>query len=94
LAAAIILGEWRFPEVMIAAIRDHYLLEENASPLAQLLNVAAGEAERAGHGLPGESAYWDVTPEKLAAAGIGQAELAAGIGRARTAFEALRNVVG
>jgi len=94
MAAAIILGEWHFPEAMIAAIRDHYLIDETAAALAQLLNLAAGEAERAGHGLPGETGYWDLTPEKLAGAGISEGELQAATSRARASFEALRHVVG
>ncbi|HYD82932.1 MAG TPA: HDOD domain-containing protein, partial [Opitutus sp.] len=57
-AAAVILKEWRFPLTTIAGIRDHYLGSPNASPLAQLLNLAAGAAERGGHGFPGETDYW------------------------------------
>lgn len=56
--AAVILEEWRFPESTIHGIRDHYLLGAETSPLAQLLNLAAGFAEKAGFGLPGESDYW------------------------------------
>ena len=93
-AAAIILGEWRFPREMIVTIRDHYLLEKGAGQISRLLNIAAGEAERAGHGLPGESTYWELDPEKLAAAGIDAAGLEAARARALKSFEALRNVVG
>jgi len=94
MAAAIILGEWHFPEAMIAAIRDHYLIDETAAPLAHLLNLAAGEAERAGHGLPGETGYWELSSTKLAGAGVSEGELQAATSRARASFEALRHVVG
>ena len=57
-AAAVILKEWRFPLTTIAGIRDHYLCAPDPSPLAQLLNLAAGAAERGGHGFPGETDYW------------------------------------
>jgi HD-like signal output (HDOD) protein len=57
-AAAVVLAEWRFPAETIAGIRDHYLLGIERSPLALLLNVAAGAAERSDHRLPGESSYW------------------------------------
>ena len=57
-AAAVILKEWRFPLATIAAIQQQYLVVPGAPPLAQLLNLAAGAAERGGHGLPGESDYW------------------------------------
>jgi HD-like signal output (HDOD) protein len=92
-AAAIILGEWRFSEEMIAGIRDHYLLEGSATRLANLLNLAAGEAERAGHGLPGETTYWSLAPDKLAAAGVRAEELPEATGRAVQMFETLRKVV-
>jgi len=92
-AAAIILGEWRFHPDMIAAIKDHYLPGPGSSPLAHLLNIAAGEAERCGHGLHGESAYWELTPAKLAAAGVRAEDVETATTRARAAFDALRSVV-
>lgn len=57
-AAAVILKEWRFPQTTISGIRDHYLSAPGASPLAQLLNLSTGAAERGGHGFPGEAEYW------------------------------------
>ncbi len=73
-AAAIILEEWRFPEATIVAILDHYA-PKNSDSLTSLLNLAAGAAELSGHGLPGESVYWTLTPEKFAAAGIDEGQL-------------------
>jgi len=70
-AAAIILEEWRFPDATVAAIRDHYQ-PEAAGTLSQLLNLAAGAAERCGHSLPAELDYWGISPETLAAAGVDQ----------------------
>jgi HD-like signal output (HDOD) protein len=92
-AAAIILKEWHFHEDLIAAIRDHYQPDEPAIRLAHLLNLAAGEAERSGYGLPGESGYWELTPGKLAAAGVSDAERRSATAEARTAFEAIRTVI-
>lgn len=57
-AAAVILKEWRFPATTTEAIRDHYATTRRVSPLARLLNLAAGAADRGGHGLPGEADYW------------------------------------
>jgi HD-like signal output (HDOD) protein len=74
-AAAFVLSEWRFPPAAIVAIRDHYSPSASAQLLTPLLNLAAGAAERGGHGLPGELGYWTVTPEKLDAAGLTQAQL-------------------
>ncbi len=65
-AAAVILKEWRFPYNTIEAIRDHYLIAPRVSPLAQLLNLAAGAAERGGHPFPGETDYF---PTVLACSG-------------------------
>jgi len=92
-AAAIILHEWRFHEDMIAAIRDHYAPKAGSIRLAYLLNLAAGEAERCGHGLHGEAGYWEITPARLAAAGVGREELRQATKRASVSFEALRAVV-
>ena len=77
-AAAMILGEWRFPIQTIEGIRDHYTVSQG-EPLAEILNLAAGAAEAGGHGFPGESEYWatfaasgnqtlSLTPEDVAEA--------------------------
>ena len=58
-AAAVIMKEWRFPLTTISGIRDHYLTGTGAPPLALLLNLASGAAERGGHGFPGETEYWN-----------------------------------
>jgi len=93
-AAATILDEWRFPEEMIAGIRDHYMLKETSGPLASLLNLAAGEADRCDVGLTGESEYWALFPGKLAAARVTEEQLQAATTKARALFETLRTVVG
>ena len=68
-AAAIILEEWRFSEETMIAIRDHYVPETD-EPIAYLLNLAAGAAERSGHGLPGERPYWTLSRDKFAGANV------------------------
>src|SRR6185369_16675533 len=75
-AAAFILNEWRFPPATLNAIQQHYTPRSTSSQLAFLLNLAAGAAERSGHGLPGESTYWETTPEKFLAAKVTAADLA------------------
>lgn len=69
-AAEIIMKDWLFPAATIEAIRDHYQPEE-AAPMAHQLNLAAGAAERCGHGWPGERYYWQQADEQYAATGIG-----------------------
>lgn len=92
-AAAIILGEWRFPEETIMAIRDHYAPEKSEA-LAQLLNLAAGAAERSGHGLPGELGYWALSPEKLAAAGVDESQVDDAMRLALERFGPVRAALG
>lgn len=92
-AAAIILEEWRFPETTVAAIRDHYAPGGN-EPLTALLNLAAGAAELSGHRLPGETEYWTVTPEKLAAARLDADQLADAMRTGLERFGPVRAALG
>ena len=92
-AAATILGEWRFPVDTIVSIRDHYTDEANDFALAHLLNLAAGAADRRGHGLPGETGYWSLTPARLAAAGLNRKQFDAAEQLALEKFQALRAAV-
>lgn len=92
-AAAIVLSEWRFPHHTIDGIRDHYLIEPGGSSLAHLLNLAAGAAERGGHGLPGESLYWEITPAKLAAAGVTEQDVSDALARALATFAEVHEAI-
>jgi HD-like signal output (HDOD) protein len=92
-ACGTILSEWRFPVDTVEATRDHYLTRASKFPLTNLLNLAAGSAERSSYGLPGETRYWDVTPEKLGYAGVDQPQLDEAVARALENFHALRSAV-
>ncbi len=92
-ASAMILDEWRFPSDTIEAIRDHYIEAFTAFPLTNLLNLAAGAAERRGFGLPGENRYWETTPDKFTAAGISQPAFESACARAIEKFQTLRSAV-
>lgn len=92
-AAAIILKEWRFPLDTMKAIRDFYLLAPDPSPLAELLNLAAGTAERAGYGLPGESDYWRACPVTINGEEINETDLDEMLQQALEAFRAVRAAV-
>lgn len=74
-AAEIIMTDWLFPESTVEAIRQHYQPGESASQMAQLLNLAAGAAERCGHGWPGERFYWNPTDDQFALVGVSAADL-------------------
>lgn len=93
-AAAFILNEWRFPPATINAIQQHYRPLGSSPALASLLNLAAGAAERAGHGLPGEAPYWELTPAKFAAAKITEADLEEATRTALQHFGPVRAALG
>lgn len=94
-AAATILQEWRFPMATVVGIRDHYLIgQKNASPLALLLNIAAGAAERCGYGLTGETKYFEFTPEKYLAAEMTEKGVEDGVVSAFETFNQIRSAVG
>jgi HD-like signal output (HDOD) protein len=91
-ATALIMAEWRFPKRTIDAIRSHYR-PDTSDGLANLLNLASGAAAGYGFALPGEEGYWEVTPEKLEAAGLTETGLKAGAEAGRKRFEVVREVV-
>lgn len=74
-AAALVLENWRLPRVSVHAIRDQYLETDPGGPLAQWLNLAAGAAELAGHGLPGERSYWAAPDGTAAETGVDERTL-------------------
>jgi HD-like signal output (HDOD) protein len=95
-AGAFVLTEWRFPAAMVTAIGHHYLPGKGTTDreLTHLLNLAAGEADRLGHGLPGERPYLDDSEEKLHAAGIDRKQLEGASSAALARFEAVRASLG
>jgi HD-like signal output (HDOD) protein len=92
--AAVILKEWRFPAATIAGISGHYLLEPQPSPLAQLLNLAAGAAERGGHGFPGETDYWASFPAMVGAIEVTADDADEALREALELFGPVRAAVG
>lgn len=91
-AAGFILSDWNFPEATIGAVRDHYRPEPSAR-LTALLNLAAGAAERCGHGWAGEWSFWEGVPEKLSALGLDQDDLDVATRRALELFGPVRAAV-
>ena len=93
MAAARVLEEWKFPNETTAAIRDHYRPGSAASPMAHLLNIAAGAAERGGYGLPGEQTFWELTAAKQSATGIDEEQLEYYVRQAQERFEVAREAI-
>lgn len=87
--AALILDEWRFPAEMGVALRAHYLARPSdfEQPLACVLNVANGLTTRASRALAGETAWWEITPEKLRAASLNEQDLEDSTLSANAAYE-------
>jgi HD-like signal output (HDOD) protein len=85
----LILDEWRFPKELGGAIRGHYLARSSdfERPLAVLLNVANGLAQRVERTFAGEVCWWDISAEKLSAIGLTQEDLEPAAAAAEQAFE-------
>lgn len=88
--AAMVLEEWKFPELVCRAVRCHHLAEpqDYDCPLAALLNVANGLTHRVDRSFPGEGAWWDLTPQKLAAARLCEDDFEAAIGAIEASHDA------
>lgn len=92
--AALVLESWHFPASITEPIKQHYLIEpptgENTR-VTYLLNLASGIACDLGFPLPGEANYWELTDEKIAAAGLTGIDFDAVGDEALTAFDAMRD---
>jgi HD-like signal output (HDOD) protein len=92
--AALILESWHFPASITEPIKQHYLLVPPTGPHARvtyLLNLASGIACDLGFPLPGEANYWELSDEKIAAAGLAGVDVVAAGEEALEAFEAMRD---
>ncbi|MBI5691798.1 MAG: HDOD domain-containing protein [Verrucomicrobia bacterium] len=88
-----LLRKWKFPYQVYVPIRDQYLRGLSVDPLpeAKILNVAAGIADAAGIGLPGEAGYWsEGADERLQSFDIDAALLADLSARVQARFEKMR----
>jgi HD-like signal output (HDOD) protein len=90
--ATMVLDEWRFQPELVAAIQEHLLQDDSGygDRLACVLNLAGAIVAEAELALPGDRMHWTVTPEKLAAAGLDEAQFQAASADARAVFEQQR----
>jgi HD-like signal output (HDOD) protein len=83
-----VLDEWRFPSELVGALEQH--LAPTGQPLASVLNLAGGIVLARGLALPGETACWPVSAEKLEAAGIDETQWDAANSNAFAVFQRQR----
>jgi RNA polymerase sigma-70 factor (ECF subfamily) len=83
--AALVLEEWKFPETIVRAVRQHYAVERNdaAQRLSLLVRLACGLVADEGHGLLGESRHWNAPETRREALGLNARMIKAAINRAR-----------
>lgn len=86
-----ILDEWRFPAETVGAIERH--LAPGDHPFAALLNLAGGIVAQHDGALAGEAKCWTLTPEKLAAAGLDEAQWQLASEQAGAAFRVQRRAL-
>jgi len=86
--AALVLEEWRFPEIIVEAVRQHYQpdLTDEKQRLAGLLNLAGGLVADEGYGLFGEARHWSTPQPKLVVLGLNARMIKGAINRARDAY--------
>jgi HD-like signal output (HDOD) protein len=89
-AAVHILTAWRFPAELIAAISGHFAPQPSDQPMTHLLHLAAGMADLLGHGLPGESRYWQDSENVFHKAGLEPKAANRIIDHALSTFDRLR----
>lgn len=91
--AALVLEEWRFPEIIVQAVRHHYAPEpeEPKHRLALLLHLACGLVADEGHGLLGESRHWGAAESRRETLGLNSRMIKGAINRARDAFTHFQN---
>lgn len=87
--AAVLLDHWHFSLDLVEAVQWHLdpMAAQSGATGASMLNLACGIAELLDAGLPGESMHWELTPEKLARAGVTTEDLEACADEAREEWE-------
>jgi HD-like signal output (HDOD) protein len=91
-AAALLLESWGFPSEIVRGMRD-VSDPEPAERLSEVLQLAAGLAERSGYGLPGEFFEWALTPEKMEFLGLTVPAVEEAVKKASKQFLSVRNAV-
>lgn len=68
--AALLLGEWGFPDEIVTAVAHQHGADGEMSRLARVVDLTDNLVRLAGHGLTSDEAEWGVPQDKLSALGI------------------------
>ena len=85
-----ILIHWKLPHETVSAIRYHQNPGKRHNPIIHLLRLAASAAAERYSAIPGEDAYWNITPETFAKAGLTITSFQHACARAQRTFDRLK----
>lgn len=89
---ASVLESWHLSTVVVDGVRDHYR-PDGTSPVAHLLNLAAGTAHSRDYGFHGEADYWRFSPASYAATNTDVAMITAAAEKIHRWFDRLQLAV-
>lgn len=87
---AMILEEWRMPEVMHHAVRGHYKPDDESGRLGALLYLACWISRELGKGFKVEDKQWDLSEAVLQRAGISAEAVQACVPKTQEALDQLK----
>lgn len=74
-AGGLILEEWKMPETVSIAVKDHYQPTSAAGRMSGLLHCACWITHQLGHGMQVETRQWELTDDVFSVAGIQQSHV-------------------
>jgi HD-like signal output (HDOD) protein len=95
-AAALVLEAWKLPPEFHLGIRHHHHPEAHRDngTFSALLHLACWVVQSMGYGLKAEAQIWELTPERLAQAGVSEEYIRDCVLETEVAFNALRQQLG
>jgi HD-like signal output (HDOD) protein len=95
-ATALVLEAWKLPPEVHCGIRHHHRPEvyREKGALGAILHLACWVVQMLGHGFKAEARIWELTPERLAQAGVSEEFVRECVMETGNAFNALRQQLG
>jgi HD-like signal output (HDOD) protein len=93
---ALVLESWKLPRGVHLGIRHHHQPEAHRADgkLGVHLHLACWVVQMMGLGLKSESRLWELTPERLAFAGVSEEAVRECVDQTQVAFDDLRQQLG